>query len=76
MPIPDSAQLAQFGSDVVAWLKRDDYWCFEDGTDLCELAVTAGLLQRVKYEPADHGEVRDAEPGDEIFWWGNADADS
>jgi hypothetical protein len=42
--------------------------------DVLPLAEAAGLCGRVKYDPAIHGEDIEADPGDEIWWWGEANA--
>jgi hypothetical protein len=42
--------------------------------DVLPLAHQAGLCERVLYDPAIHGEDIEADPGDEIWWWGEANA--
>jgi hypothetical protein len=41
----------------------------EDDWELIEEAVRLGLFPRVPYDPEVHGDVEDAEPGDEITVW-------
>lgn len=55
----------RFGCMVWRWLA--DHWSSEDGWDLAEFGVSAGLAERVIYDPDKHGEC-EAEPGDEIIW--------
>lgn len=38
-----------------------------DGGDVQDKAVELGLLIEAKYDPAVHGEIEDADPGDPIF---------
>lgn len=45
----------------------DDEW----SEDVLPLAEKAGLCARVEYDPEKHGEGIEAEPGDEIWWWGD-----
>jgi hypothetical protein len=40
--------------------------------DILPLAQAAGLCCKVAYDPAKHGAIIDAEPGDEIWWWGDS----
>lgn len=54
-----------FGCEVWLWLA--DHWESEDGWDLAEIAVECGLAERVKYDPAKHGEC-ECETGDEITY--------
>jgi hypothetical protein len=43
--------------------------------EVLPLAQQAGLCERVPYDPAIHGEDIEADPGDEIWWWGEANVD-
>lgn len=47
-----------------------DFIGSEISEDILPLAESAGLCHRVKYNPRIHGEDIDADPGDEIWWWG------
>ena len=61
----DELPYCKFGHFVWRWLANN--WSSEDGWELSELAVKAGLAKRVAYDPEKHGEC-DAEPGDEIIF--------
>ena len=54
-----------FGARVWRWLAEN--WDTEDGWELAEIAVLAGLAEHVKYDPDIHGEC-EAEPGDDIIY--------
>lgn len=47
-----------------------DFFGVEISEDILPLAQAAGLCCRVGYDPEIHGEAIEAEPGDEIWWWG------
>lgn len=63
-----------FGSLVWDWIRNQggSFTGSECSEDLLTLAEKAGLCQRVKYDPAVHGEGIKADPGAEIWWWGDA----
>lgn len=63
----------QFGQAMWSWLRRHggDIFNHEDSEEFCQHAHAAGLVQRVIYDPAVHGEGINADPGTEIWWWGN-----
>jgi hypothetical protein len=54
----------------------DDIFWAEDQLGLLDKAVELGILRRVVYDPAVHGDIippemeEDFEPGDSIVWWG------
>lgn len=59
-----------FGRDVWKWIEdQGGEFC---ATEICEellpMALSAGLCQRVPYDPDKHGDIEDADPGDEIWW--------
>ena len=54
-----------FGALVWRWLAEN--WDTEFGWDIAEMAVTAGLAEHVKYDPAIHGEC-EADSGDDIIY--------
>jgi hypothetical protein len=49
-----------------------DFCGEEISEDILPLAQAAGLCCRVEYDPAIHGEGIEADPGYEIWYWGNA----
>jgi hypothetical protein len=55
-------------------LKKGGEFCGEEiSEDILPLAQAAGLCSRVVYDPAIHGEGIEADPGCEIWWWGDFD---
>jgi hypothetical protein len=59
-------KLAIFGASV--WLMHaDNFWCSEDGWQIAEYAVAAGMAEHVRFDPAIH-HAEDVEPGDDIIW--------
>jgi hypothetical protein len=65
---------AQFGKAMWQYIEKiGGEFCGEEiSEDILPLAQAAGLCHRVKYDPAIHGSNIDADPGDEIWYWGNA----
>lgn len=65
---------ALFGRLVWEWIAKQggDYCGDEDSEYLLPMAQKAGLVARVKYDPAKHGENIEAERGDEIWYWGSS----
>ena len=65
----------EWGCVLWDWLREmlpDAGCCVEfDTEDLMRLAEKHGRAGKVKYDPAIHGDISDAEPGDEIWWWGD-----
>lgn len=63
---------ASFGAAMWKYItKLGGDFCFaEISEDILPLAQAAGLCGRVKYDPEIHGDGIEAEPGDEIWWWG------
>jgi hypothetical protein len=49
----------------------EDFCGEEISCDILPLAADAGLCCQVEYDPAIHGDVIEAEPGDLIWWWGD-----
>ena len=70
-----SASDAEWGHVLWDWLREmlpDAGCCLEfDTEELMKLAEKHGRASRVKYEPRIHGGICDANPGDEIWWWGD-----
>lgn len=48
-----------------------DFCNEEISEDILPLAQSSGLCCRVKYDPGIHGQNIYADPGDEIWWWGD-----
>ena len=65
------AKFAEFGRALVAMCYElaDGWWGDEWSEDVMPLAVEAGLARRTPYDPEEHGEGLEAEPGDEIWYW-------
>lgn len=52
--------------------KMGEEFCWDEWSeDVLPLAERAGLCRRVIYDPEIHGTI-ESEPGDEIWWWGDA----
>jgi hypothetical protein len=68
---PSARDFNLFGELVWRWVtaKGGDIFCHEDSEELMQFAAKAGLVKRVVYDPALHGEI-EATPGDEIWYWG------
>jgi hypothetical protein len=66
---------AEWGRALWDWLREmlpDAGCCLEfDTDDLMRLAEKHGRARRVKYEPHMHVGICGADPGDEIWWWGD-----
>lgn len=69
---PTDPRFARFGEAVWKYIVKtgSDFFGCEISEDILPLAAEAGLCCRVPYDPELHGEDIDAEPGDEIWWWG------
>lgn len=69
-----SASDVEWGRVLWDWLREmlpDAGFCMEfDTEDLMRLAEKHGRAKRVIFNPEIHGFI-DAEPGDEIWWWGD-----
>lgn len=65
-PLPTPASDAAWGRAIWDWLRE------MLTEDLMKLAERHSRARRVKYNPDLHGGICDAEPGDEIWWWGEA----
>ena len=74
--ISEMAIYASFGLAFWTWFKEkygDGEYVFDaESEEVLELALQYGLTRREKYDPEKHGEVEDAEPGQEIWCWGKA----
>lgn len=70
-PPPDDPRYARFGKAMWEMIrKHGEEFCWDEWSeDVLPLAEKARLCQRVKYDPEKHGEM-EAEPGSEIWWWG------
>lgn len=70
---PTDPRFAAFGRAVWDYIRRrGGEFCEEEiSEDILPLATWAGLCERVAYDPAIHGDGIDAEPGSEIWYWGN-----
>jgi len=66
-----------FGRLVWKWVKQrgGDIFDHEDSEELMQVAQRAGLVRRVIYDPAVHGEGIDADPDSEIWYWGTGGKD-
>lgn len=75
--IEPTPQEAEFGCLIWRWIKAQTReGGMIDGPDVDEimsLAEAAGLCGIVVYDPERHGEIAEAEPGSEIWWWGKAE---
>lgn len=69
-PRPVNPRFARFGEAVWLYILGfgDDFFGNEISEDILPLALNAGLCSRVKYDPVVHGDLIEAEPGDEIWW--------
>ena len=74
-PPPDDPRFARFGEAMWKYITKQggDFCGEEDSENILPLAQAAGLCCRVEYDPAIHGETIEADPGDEIWWWGDSD---
>jgi excisionase family DNA binding protein len=64
-------QFAAFGRAVRKEIIEREWWSDVDHFELCVLALENGICTRVPYDPQIHGENIEADPGDEIFWFGD-----
>jgi hypothetical protein len=73
-PQPTDPRFAHFGEAMWRYITKlgGDFCGEEISEDILPLAQAAGLCSRVKYDPDIHGAIIEAEPGDEIWWWGAA----
>lgn len=74
-PPPADPRYARFGEAMWKYITNlgGDFCGEELSEDILPLAQSAGLCCRVEYDPAIHGEGIEADPGSEIWYWGNAD---
>ena len=72
-PPPTDPRYARFGKAMWDYIGRlgGDFCGAEISEDILPLAEAAGLCCRMEYDPDLHGEMIDAEPGTEIWWWGD-----
>ncbi len=68
---------AKFGFAMWKYItKQGGDFCGEEiSEDILPLAQAAGLCCRVEYDPETHGEGIEADPGDEIWWWGESESE-
>lgn len=66
---------AEWGKALWDWIRErlSGGGCFVgfDPEDLMKLAEKHGRARKVRYHPDVHGEFIEAEPGEEIWWWGD-----
>lgn len=69
---PEKNRHAVFGCLIWEWIEgQGGEFCWrEDSEEILPIAERAGLCRRVIYDPVLHGEAIEAEPGDEIWFWG------
>lgn len=74
-PTPDP-RMAKFGERVWRIIKENPEACSEEFVwdHIMPNAEAVGLCEHVEYDPETHGEGIDAEPGSNIWWWGNDSA--
>jgi hypothetical protein len=72
-PPPADPRLAHFGEAMWSFITKQggDFCRNEISEDILPLAQAAGLCCRIGYDPEIHGAM-DADPGDEIWWWGDS----
>lgn len=72
-PLPADPRYARFGEAMWNYITNlgGDFSGEEISEDILPLAQAAGLCCRVEYDPAIHGEDIEADPGCEIWYWGN-----
>jgi len=72
-PPPADPRFARFGEAMWKYITdRGGDFCGEEiSEDILPLAQNAGLCCRVEYDHAIHGEGIEADPGSEIWYWGN-----
>mgnify|MGYP005614739943 CR=1 FL=1 len=74
VPTPIDPKYAKFG--LAMWRSIEEWggdFCNEEVSEvILPMAAEAGLCSRVEYDPELHGKNLEAEPGDEIWWWGEA----
>lgn len=70
---PADSRFARFGEAMWRFItkKGSDFCGDELSEDVLPLAQAAGLCCRIEYDPELHGEGIEADPGDEIWWWGD-----
>lgn len=67
----DADRFAAFGRAVWGWIKDHPEFCGEEmSEEILPLARDAGLCRRVVYDPEIHGDGIDADPGCEVWYWG------
>jgi hypothetical protein len=71
-PIVEDLRYTRFGKSMWEMIRKlgEDFCGDEWSEEVLPLAEEAGLCRRVKYNPEIHGEI-EAEPGWEIWWWGD-----
>jgi hypothetical protein len=73
-PPPADPRFARFGEAMWKYITKlgGDFCGEEISEDILPLAQSAGLCCRVEYDPTIHGAGIEADPGDEIWWWGDS----
>ena len=58
-----------FAKDFITWIRAEceDWWGDEISVTIMPMLEKHGLAQRVAYDPELHGEICEAEPGNEIW---------
>jgi hypothetical protein len=73
-PSPPDPRYAVFGK--LMWQMIEEIggeFCWDEWSEtVLPMAERAGLCSRVIYDPEKHGDGIEAEPGDEIWWWGDS----
>ena len=66
--------MEEFGKDMWDWIKEHGEYVFamEESEEIMMIAEKHGLAKRVTYDPEIHTNIHgDADPGDEIWWYGD-----
>jgi hypothetical protein len=73
-PPPTDPRFAHFGEAMWRYITKlgGDFCGEEISEDILPLAQAAGLCCKVAYDPEKHRSIIEAEPGDEIWWWGDS----
>ena len=73
-PLSSSDLFGAFGREVFKLVsdRVADMTLDEGDDEIMEIAGKHGLATQVAYDPEAHGNVPEAEPGQTIWWWGDA----
>lgn len=66
------SNLAAFGIGMLRWLMDHDIFIFEESEEWCEIMQDSGFIEHAIYDPERHGQISDAEPGQEVWIFTNA----